>query len=228
MSVILMTTLLYKALTLQGEIWCWSLLGLKLKDITASCFVQKSLYISTIFSSIIESIQNIVSLDPEPFWLLPGVFFQFYFHNFKWVQQLLYRPYFVVRRYYCLYVTVSRQTQLTLGSTLSIFGPFFFFNSCVTFPSCWAGRITGIEEKPGKIKQKEKYVGQTIWVKCSLYFRCRVYPIPWTVFYEMIVWAPKDQGIVLDKVTKCIMTSLFCPFHSSVIFFDCQLNWLFL
>ena len=29
MSVILTTTLFYKALTLQGEIWYWSLLGLK-------------------------------------------------------------------------------------------------------------------------------------------------------------------------------------------------------
>ena len=29
MSVTLMTTLFYKALKLQGEIWCWSLLGLK-------------------------------------------------------------------------------------------------------------------------------------------------------------------------------------------------------
>ena len=29
MSVILMKTLFYRALTLQGEIWCWSLLGLK-------------------------------------------------------------------------------------------------------------------------------------------------------------------------------------------------------
>ena len=29
MFVILMTTLYYKALILQGEIWCWSLLGLK-------------------------------------------------------------------------------------------------------------------------------------------------------------------------------------------------------
>ena len=29
MSVILMTTLVYKALILQGEIWYWSLLGLK-------------------------------------------------------------------------------------------------------------------------------------------------------------------------------------------------------
>ena len=29
MSVILMTTLSYKALILQGEIWYWSLLGLK-------------------------------------------------------------------------------------------------------------------------------------------------------------------------------------------------------
>ena len=29
MSVILMTILFYKALILQGEIWCWSLLGLK-------------------------------------------------------------------------------------------------------------------------------------------------------------------------------------------------------
>ena len=53
--------------------------------------------------------------------------------------------------------------QLTLRSTLSIFRSFFFFNGCVTFPSCWAGKITGIEEKPGKIKQKEKYVAQTIF-----------------------------------------------------------------
>ena len=29
MSVILMTTLFYKALILQAEIWCWSILGLK-------------------------------------------------------------------------------------------------------------------------------------------------------------------------------------------------------
>jgi len=29
MSVILTTTLFYKALVLQGEIWCWSLLALK-------------------------------------------------------------------------------------------------------------------------------------------------------------------------------------------------------
>ena len=29
MSVILMTTLFYKAVVLQGEIWCWSFLGLK-------------------------------------------------------------------------------------------------------------------------------------------------------------------------------------------------------
>ena len=29
MSVILMTTLFYKALILQGEIWHWSLLGFK-------------------------------------------------------------------------------------------------------------------------------------------------------------------------------------------------------
>ena len=29
MSVILMTTLFYKPLILQGEIWCWSLLGIE-------------------------------------------------------------------------------------------------------------------------------------------------------------------------------------------------------
>ena len=29
MSLILMTTLFHKALLLQGEIWCWSLLGFK-------------------------------------------------------------------------------------------------------------------------------------------------------------------------------------------------------
>ena len=29
MSLILMTTLFYKALILEGENWCWSLLGLK-------------------------------------------------------------------------------------------------------------------------------------------------------------------------------------------------------
>ena len=29
MSLILLTTLFYEALLLQGEIWCWSLLGFK-------------------------------------------------------------------------------------------------------------------------------------------------------------------------------------------------------
>ena len=33
MFVILMTTLFYKALILQGEIWCWSLLGLNLRGL---------------------------------------------------------------------------------------------------------------------------------------------------------------------------------------------------
>ena len=223
MSVILMTTLFYRALILQGEIWCWSLSGLKGHN---SIVLRSNVtYVNYIF--LYDRVHSKYGMPGSRAVLASSVvIFQVYCHNFKWVQRLLYRPYFVVRRYYCLYVTVSRQTQLTLGNTLSIFGPFFFFNGCVTFPSCWAGRITGIEEKPGKIKQKEKYVGQTIWVKCSLYFRCRVYPIPWTVFCEMIVWAPKDQGIDLDKVIKSIMTSLFCPFHSSAIFFDRQLKWL--
>ena len=38
MSVILMITLFYKALMLQGEIWCWSLLGLK--GLCHSCLVH--------------------------------------------------------------------------------------------------------------------------------------------------------------------------------------------
>ena len=38
MSVILMTTLFYKALILQGEIWCWSLLGLKGLKNGIQCF----------------------------------------------------------------------------------------------------------------------------------------------------------------------------------------------
>ena len=130
---------------------------------------------STIFSSIIKSIQPAMSISHCFFkYCIHGyravlascsVFFKFqvYCHNCMCVQRLFNRPSVVVRRYYCLYVTVSRQIQLTLRSTLSIFRSFFFFKGCVTFPSCWAGRITEIEEKPGKIKQKEKYVGQTIF-----------------------------------------------------------------
>ena len=42
MSVILMTTLFCKALILQGEIWCWSLLGLKgLTDLTYALINSK-------------------------------------------------------------------------------------------------------------------------------------------------------------------------------------------
>ena len=37
MSISLITTLFYKALILQGEIWCWSLLGLK--GLIQNCFV---------------------------------------------------------------------------------------------------------------------------------------------------------------------------------------------
>ena len=41
MSVILMTTLFYKALIVRGEIWCWSLLGLKgLKALGFYIFVR--------------------------------------------------------------------------------------------------------------------------------------------------------------------------------------------
>ena len=41
MSVILMTTLFYEALIVQGEIWCWSLLGLKgLKALGLYIFVR--------------------------------------------------------------------------------------------------------------------------------------------------------------------------------------------
>ena len=44
MSLILMTTLFYKALILQGEIWCWSLLGLKgLKRIKPAFFMIRVL-----------------------------------------------------------------------------------------------------------------------------------------------------------------------------------------
>ena len=40
MSLVLMTTLFYKAVILQGEIWRWSLLGLKgLKEVD---FLDKS------------------------------------------------------------------------------------------------------------------------------------------------------------------------------------------
>ena len=45
MSVILMTTLFYKALILQGEIWCWSLLGLKESSVILTMFQLFELHI---------------------------------------------------------------------------------------------------------------------------------------------------------------------------------------
>ena len=48
MSIILMTTLFYKALILQGEIWCWSLLGLK--ELKVTCFEKRSLNNPTIIT----------------------------------------------------------------------------------------------------------------------------------------------------------------------------------
>ena len=45
MSLILMTTLFYKALLLQGEIWCWSLLGFKgLNIYELRCFTVLQVY----------------------------------------------------------------------------------------------------------------------------------------------------------------------------------------
>ena len=38
MSVILTTTLFYKALLLQGEIWCWSILGFKGLNISCTSY----------------------------------------------------------------------------------------------------------------------------------------------------------------------------------------------
>ena len=54
MFVILITTLFYKALILQGEIWCWSLLGLKglshttVLQSVSSAFFQEHQRISTV------------------------------------------------------------------------------------------------------------------------------------------------------------------------------------
>ena len=54
MSVFLVTTLFYKALILQGEIWCWSLLKLKGLNRNASleCYPVSYLYVPLSFSEI--------------------------------------------------------------------------------------------------------------------------------------------------------------------------------
>ena len=50
MSVILVTTLFYKALILQGEIWCWSLSGLiesmqfQKTAVQARCLLKQGCY----------------------------------------------------------------------------------------------------------------------------------------------------------------------------------------
>ena len=54
MSVILMTTLVYKALILQGEIWCWSLLGLK--GLTRSTdMIQLTLTLKVTITQVVET-----------------------------------------------------------------------------------------------------------------------------------------------------------------------------
>ena len=45
MSAILITTLFYKTLILQGEIWCWSLLGLKGLNTSISLQMHKFLFV---------------------------------------------------------------------------------------------------------------------------------------------------------------------------------------
>ena len=72
MSVILITTLFYKALILQGEIWCWSLLGLKgLKqlDATKSVFLNVFTIIETICANIWAKTSSIKRKKASSSWL---------------------------------------------------------------------------------------------------------------------------------------------------------------
>ena len=67
MSVILMTTLFYKTLILQGEIWCWSLLGLKRvkDDVTRDNSQRRFLAqhnVATLFREQLQHCSNIATL----------------------------------------------------------------------------------------------------------------------------------------------------------------------
>ena len=63
MSLILMTTLFYKALILHGEIWRWSLLGLKgLKSLKSLSTVFYFLQAKSEFSSTEEIVQTIQTM----------------------------------------------------------------------------------------------------------------------------------------------------------------------
>ena len=87
MSVILMTSLFYKELILQGEIWCWSLLRLKgLIPSNEGLHIQKCVVVKFLGVN-----DNVLSLPWWPFYKLFTCVLCFLSQQIQWERELLQR-----------------------------------------------------------------------------------------------------------------------------------------
>ena len=124
MFVILMTTLFYKALILQGEIWCWSplgLKGLKGRDVKKHCDTQiwatvlmvcsfVCLFVC-LFVSSMHNIQHVSVYDRK--WLCFNHFHPCEPHSYIWSQSFLCctKP-FIFRKTHRLLLSTTVKTKL--------------------------------------------------------------------------------------------------------------------
>ena len=147
MSLILMTTLFYNVLMLQGEIWCWLLLGLK----GLNCIACHRLHLNNV---VMVTIGAPRTKQPFPFYLIllshsPGVS-----QNLNPVHsEILFS-----QRFYCLPLLLPRCTvpcKMVLASPADLGICPNHFNQYLTWRRCIAYTKTDIREKAACVRKRK-------------------------------------------------------------------------
>ena len=147
MSVILMTTLFYKALILQGEIWCWSLWGLK----GLNCIACHRLHLNNV---VMVTIGAPRTKQPFPFYLILLSDSPRASQNLN----LVHSEILFSQRFFCLPLLLPPCTvpcKIVLASPADLGTCPNHFNQCLTWRRCIACTKTDIREKAAGVRKRK-------------------------------------------------------------------------
>ena len=147
MSVILMATLFYKALILQGEIWCWSLWGLK----GLNCIACHRLHLNNV---VMVTIGAPRTKQPFPFYLILLSDSPRASQNLNPVHsEILFS-----QRFFCLpllFPPCNVPCKIVLASPADLGTCPNHFNQCLTWRRCIACSKTDIREKAAGVRKRK-------------------------------------------------------------------------
>ena len=145
-----MTTLFYKALILQGEIWCWSLLGLK----ELNCIACHGACTYKFNNVVMVTIGAPRTKQPFPFYLI------LVSHSPRASQNLnpVHSEILFSQRFFCLPLLLPPCTvlcKIVLASPANLGTCQNHFNQCLTWRRCIACTKTEKREKAAGVRKRK-------------------------------------------------------------------------